>query len=39
MFGYFGRGTYIDILTVSILTVGVVVPTILWKNKTKVTSW
>lgn len=39
MFNYFGRGTHIDVLSVFVMTLGVVLPTLLWKHKTKVTQW
>ena len=35
MFGTFGRGTHIDVLSVFILTLGVVLPTLIWKQQTK----
>lgn len=39
MFGTFGRGTHIDVLSVFILTLGVVLPTLIWKQQTKTSSW
>ena len=39
MFGYYGRGTYIDILSVGVMLVVVLIPTLLWKHYTKVDRW
>lgn len=39
MFGYFGRGTHIDVLSVFLLNAALILPTLLWKNKTKNASW
>lgn len=39
MFSYFGRGTYVDVLTVFVMALALILPTLLWKHKTKVTKW
>ena len=39
MFGYFGRGTHVDLLSVFVLALALILPTLLWKHKTKVTKW
>lgn len=39
MFGYFGRGVHIDVFSVFLLTIGVLIPTLLWKHKTKIRDW
>lgn len=39
MFGYMGRGTHIDILSVGVMLVVVLIPTLMWKHKTKVDRW
>lgn len=36
MFGFLGRGLAHDILAVFVLTLTVVIPTLVWKNSTKV---
>ncbi len=36
MFGYIGRGVSHDILSVFIMTLIVLIPTLIWKNTTKV---
>lgn len=35
MFGYFGREIYVDVLSVAAMMFAVVLPTLLWKYKTK----
>jgi hypothetical protein len=39
MFNTFGRGAHIDVLAVFAMTCGVVIPTLIWKYYTKVTSF
>jgi hypothetical protein len=39
MFGYFGRGTHIDVISVFVLAFALILPTLLWKHKTKTTAW
>lgn len=39
MFGYMGRGVSHDILTVFIMVLIVVIPTLVWKNSTKVAEY
>jgi uncharacterized membrane protein YjjP (DUF1212 family) len=38
MFGYFGRGNHVDVLSVFVMTLAVVLPTLIWKYKTKVSA-
>ena len=39
MFGYFGRGTHVDVLSVFLMNGALILPTLLWKHKTKTASW
>lgn len=39
MFGYFGRGNHVDVLAVFVLNGALILPTLLWKHKTKTVSW
>jgi len=38
MFNFFGRGNYVDILSVFAITVLIVIPTLVWKYQTKVSA-
>ena len=38
MFNFFGRGNYVDVLSVFAMTVLVVIPTLIWKYYTKVSA-
>jgi heme/copper-type cytochrome/quinol oxidase subunit 2 len=39
MFGNLGRGTYLDVLSVGVLTLIVTIPTLIWKHFTKLNPW
>ena len=38
MFNFFGRGNYIDVLSVFVMAVLIVIPTLIWKYNTKVSA-
>jgi len=38
MFNFFGRGTYIDVLSVFAVALLVIIPTLIWKYNTKVSN-
>jgi hypothetical protein len=38
MFNFFGRGTYIDVLSVFAVAFIVIIPTLIWKYYTKVSN-